>query len=216
MSLPHLRDLSNWQGHVDWPAEKRRVAAVYVKVSQGTSFVDATAGSKIRGAASVGLPVGGYHYATPGVGAPEAQADILLRYAPRLPHVRLRACVDCEANPLRLNGAQLAAWYLGFVLRVRTRAGYWPTVYGSPSYLHSFSTYHPDVFGRCPLWVANYGVEAPAVPAPWSHWTAWQWTESFKDPAVGVVDDSFVADLGALRIPLASRSILRVVTGGRI
>lgn len=216
MSLPHLRDLSNWQRTIDWNLEKREVAAVYVKVSQGLTFIDATARAKIRGAASVGLPVGGYHFATPGVGSPEAQADRLLSLAPHLPYRRLRACVDCEWNELGLNSAQLAAWYLGFVIRVHRVAGYWPTMYGSPSYLQAFATYHPEVFGRCPLWVAHYGVPRPHVPAPWTHWTAWQWTQSFKDPAVGRVDDSFVADLANLRIPVSQRSILRAVSGGKI
>ena len=216
MSLPHLRDLSNWQRAVDWRLERREVAAVYVKVSQGLTYIDPTAHAKIEQALAFNVPAGGYHFATPGVGSPEQQADILLRYAPRLPYRQLRACVDCEWNELGLNNAQLAAWYLGFVIRVHRRAGYWPTIYGSPSYLQSFATYHPEIFGRCPLWVANYGVPRPHVPAPWTHWTAWQWTETYRDPAVGRVDDSFVSDLKALRIPVAQRSILRAVTGGRI
>jgi lysozyme len=31
------------------------------------------------------------------------------------------------------------------------------------------------------LWVANYGVSAPAVPKPWPHWTFWQYTGSPLD-----------------------------------
>jgi hypothetical protein len=31
------------------------------------------------------------------------------------------------------------------------------------------------------LWVADYGVSAPAVPKPWSHWTFWQYTDSPLD-----------------------------------
>lgn len=214
-SLPHLRDLSNWQTRIDWPAERRRVAAVYVKVSQGTTFVDATAKAKIVGAARTGIPVGGYHFCIPGSGAPERQADILLRHAPRAPHARLRPCLDCETNPLRLNAPQLAAWYLGFVVRVHERAGYWPTLYGPPSYLSSFATYHPEVFGRCPLWLADWQTQPPQPPPPWTHWAAWQWTDTFKDPAVGTVDDSLVADLATLRIPVASRTVRRFI-GGKI
>lgn len=206
MSLPHLRDLSNWQARIDWQLEREQVAAVYVKVSQGLTFVDPTAKAKIAGARSVKLPVGGYHYCTPGVGSPEVQADILLAHAPFRPG-GLRPCLDCEANPLRLNSAQLAAWYLGAVLRVRKRTGLWPVIYGPPSYLAAFATYHPGLFGLCPLWVADWGVRAPTVPAPWSHWDAWQWTDAYRDPAAGRVDDSFAAGLAALKIPVSAGSV---------
>jgi lysozyme len=204
LGLLHLRDVSNWQGPVDWRAEKRAgLAGVYVKVSEGPNYTDPTAARRLRNAQFVGIPTGGYHFCTPGAGTPEAQADRLLSLAPRA-RGQLRPCLDCEANPLGLNPAQLAAWYLGAVLRVFKRAGYYPTVYGSPSYLSSFATYHGDVFGRCPLWLADYGLtNPPAPPAPWSHWAAWQWTSSAHDPAIpgGTVDDSRVADLTALKIP---------------
>jgi lysozyme len=191
------------------------VAGVYVKVSQGQGFTDPTAARRIRNASYARLPVGGYHFCTPGVGSPESQADRLIRLAPLRPG-QLRPCADCEWNDLHLNDAQLAAWYLGFVLRCKSRLGYWPTIYGSPFYLRSFALYHPEVFGLCPLWLADYGVQHAVPPAPWTHWTAWQWTSTFKDPAVaGRVDDSFVADLAALKIPLRSAKLLPVAFGGR-
>lgn len=31
------------------------------------------------------------------------------------------------------------------------------------------------------LWIANYGVAAPQVPAPWKTWTFWQYTDSPVD-----------------------------------
>lgn len=212
--LLHLRDVSNWQGPVDWRAEKKRVAGVYVKVSQGQTYTDPTAARRIRNATYARVPVGGYHFATPGVGSPESQADKLIRLAPLRPG-QLRPCVDCEWDELHLNDGQLAAWLLGFVIRVHSRLGYWPVVYGSPSFLRRFSTYHPEVFGRCPLWLASYGVGHASPPPPWTHWSAWQWTSTFKDPAVpGRVDDSYVADLGALRIPLSAK-LLPLLAGGR-
>lgn len=203
--LPHLRDVSNWQGPIDWSAEKHRVVGCYMKVSEGMTFTDPTAKRRIRNATYAGLrTVGGYHFCTPGSGSGEAQADRLLSLAPVAPG-RLRPCLDLEANPLGLNQGQLAAWALGAVTRIYERLGCWPTIYGSPSFLGSFAPLHANVFGRCPLWIAHYGVKHPSVPDPWSHWAAWQWTESFHDPAAhGTVDDSFVADLNALKVPAGS------------
>lgn len=180
------------------------MVGVYAKCSQGLTFTDATFAKRLRNATYAGLRhFGGYHFATPGVGSPERQADRLLALAPLAPG-RLRPCLDAEWNGLGLNAGQLAAWYLGFVLRVKRRSGYWPTLYGSPGLLGPWTVLHPEVFGRCPLWVAHYGVTHPSIPAPWSHAAAWQWTDRFKDPAAGRVDDSFVYDLHALTIPASS------------
>jgi GH25 family lysozyme M1 (1,4-beta-N-acetylmuramidase) len=206
MSLPHLRDVSSWQGPVNWRQEKRLVEAVYVKVSEGMSYTDPTAQRRIRNATYVRLPVGGYHFCRPGVGSPEAQADRLLALAPLRPG-QLRPCLDCEDQTSGLNQMQLATWYMGAAIRVHKRTGYWPTIYGSPSYLGPLMSEYPHVFGYCPLWLADYGVKRPTVPPPWSHWAAWQWTDAYQDPAVGRVDDSFLADLSALKIPLSARAI---------
>lgn len=205
-SLPHLRDLSHWQGPVAWRAERRLVAGVYLNVGQGMTFTDPLAQRRLRNATWAGLwKCGGYLFTVPGSGSGEAQADRLLNLAPTAPG-RLRPCLDCESNPLGLNPQQLAAWFLGAVLRVRTRAGYYPTLYGPPSFLSSWVTIHPEVFGRCPLWLADYGLQRPpAPPAPWTSWAAWQWTDAYQDPNAGRVDDSFVADLAALTIPAGAK-----------
>lgn len=205
--LPHMADVSHWQGPVDWKAEKRRgLAACYVNVGQGMTYTDPTAARRIRNATFARIPVGAYLFLTPGVGSGEAQADRLLKMAPLRPG-QLRPCLDFEWNQLHLNNQQLAAWLLGAVTRIHTRTGYFPTIYGSPGILSPVTTIHPEVFGRCPLWVANYGVSRPTVPAPWTSWAAWQWTETYKDPAVGTRDDSFVADLAALKIPVTAKAI---------
>jgi GH25 family lysozyme M1 (1,4-beta-N-acetylmuramidase) len=193
-----LRDVSNWQGPVVWK-----------------TYVDPTAKQRIREATKAHFyKMGGYHFATPGVGSGEQQAERLLRLSPLGPG-RLRPCLDAEWNDLKLNGQQLAAWYLGFVIRVHDRTGYYPALYGSPSYLSQFATHHPEVFGRCPLWLASYGVTHASPPAPWSHWSAWQHTDKASDPAVaGKVDDSYVADLPALLIPKTAKALASVIRYG--
>jgi len=217
--LPHLRDLSNWQGPVDWRQEKRNVVAAYVKVSEGLTFVDPTGARRIRNATYAGIrAVGGYHFCTPGVGSGEQQADRLLSLAPVRPG-RLRPALDLETNPNGLTPGQLAAWALGAVTRIRERLGCWPVIYGSPAFLEPFCVIHPEVFGRCPLWVANYGVDRPRVPAPWTSWAAWQWTPGYRDPAIrsGAVDDSYVADLPALTVPASSAlAAARILASRRV
>jgi hypothetical protein len=43
------------------------------------------------------------------------------------------------------------------------------------------------------------------VPDPWTHYSAWQYTDAYSDPAVGMVDDSLVADGAAITIPLRAK-----------
>ena len=47
-------------------------------------------------------------------------------------------------------------------------------------------------FGRFPLWVANYKVNSPLVPKPWTNWTLWQYTDKGNAAAVGIVDSKSV------------------------
>jgi lysozyme len=53
------------------------------------------------------------------------------------------------------------------------------------------------------LWIANYGVETPSIPAPWSEWTLWQTT------GTGIDRDEFNGDQGQLlefaRFPASRR-----------
>lgn len=200
-SLPHLRDISDWQGTVDWREEAKEVVGVYAKVAQGQSWTDTRGQERLRNAEYAGLKTGGYSYVTPGVGSPESQAAKLLSLAPTGGKKHLKPCLDVEWNGFRLAPGALAVWVAGAAIYIKEKEGYYPVVYGSPSFLSSFATHAAEVLGMCPLWVADYGVRLPQIPPPWIHAAAWQWTDARKDPAVGTVDDSLVFDLEALTIP---------------
>lgn len=43
-----------------------------------------------------------------------------------------------------------------------------------------------NYFAQYPLWVANYGVKSPLVPAPWKTWTLWQYTDNGDGTKYGV------------------------------
>lgn len=61
-------------------------------------------------------------------------------------------------------------------------------------------------FASNPLWIADYGVERPAIPSPWNAWAFWQYTDLRKVSGItGVVDgDRFAGDmieLNCCRLP---------------
>lgn len=72
--MTKIIDVSNNNGHVDFAAAKRAGAVgVYLKVTEGTGFVDQTYLERRKAARAAGLKVGGYHFAHPGnSGAAEA------------------------------------------------------------------------------------------------------------------------------------------------
>jgi GH25 family lysozyme M1 (1,4-beta-N-acetylmuramidase)/uncharacterized protein YgiM (DUF1202 family) len=43
-----------------------------------------------------------------------------------------------------------------------------------------------NYFKQYPLWIANYGVSSPLVPAPWDTWTLWQFTDNGDGILYGV------------------------------
>ena len=62
-----------------------------------------------------------------------------------------------------------------------------------------------DSFGDYPLWVAEYEVDAPTLPAGWTSWYLWQWQGNAQVPGVEHGADlnrvGSGVDLSALVVP---------------
>ncbi|MEE8587348.1 MAG: GH25 family lysozyme, partial [Acidobacteriota bacterium] len=61
-------------------------------------------------------------------------------------------------------------------------------------------------YGEYPLWLAEYGVEAPRIPVGWSDWHLWQWQGDAQVPGVEKSADlnrvnRSHTDLSALVVP---------------
>ena len=72
-----------------------------------------------------------------------------------------------------------------FVNYVETNTGRIPMIYTSPSYWQEFGSTAIE-WRRYPLWIANYQVEKPKIPAPWLTHTIWQYTSKGNGPTYGV------------------------------
>ena len=153
--LPGI-DVSHWQGAIDWPrVADDGVAFAFIKATEGGDYVDPRFAANWAGAAQAGVMRGAYHFYRPQPDA-AAQAEHFLRT------VQLRAgdlppVLDVEVTDGRSASAIAAGvrTWLETVERatgrrpiVYTRAGFWNQVGGG--------------FGAYPLWVAHYGVAAPA------------------------------------------------------
>ena len=168
-----MLDLSNHNGAVDFGKVKTAAhqLRVYLKLSEGVSFLDADHAAYRKQALAAGLKVGEYHYARPSKNTPREEADAFLRLLPApIRGKTLVPALDFE-DPAASgrSGHWLGDWASAWLTFVKAHLGYSPVIYGSPSYLAACNFARPPA----PLWLASYGrndgLEHPfTIPKPWS------------------------------------------------
>lgn len=214
--LQHMRDVSEWQGEIDWNYyavnKHPELVACYMRAGRGPGIADKEFSRNVKASRVARMHLGAYWYLVPSVGSPQLQVDALVDRAQRVGGANLRPALDLEDDPEHVG--RYRAWYVAAIARARRRLGYFPTVYGSTDYLESLAL--PEWASQCPLWLASYGTAHPSVPAPWTHWSAWQYTDKAHDPACKseYVDESRVSDVRALLVP--TRLQLVRGAGGRL
>lgn len=180
--MTKIIDVSNNNGHVDFMAAKKAGAVgVYLKVTEGTSFVDSTYLSRRKAAKAAGLKVGGYHFAHPG-NSGSAEASFFLKH---LVYEKgdLVPMLDMETD-----SGKPKAYTAAFVKAVKAKhghcglycGGWFITKYGLEAYR--------------PRWIPSYGAK------PTLAYEAWQFSDgTAKYPgAILHLDTSYVTDMAAL------------------
>jgi len=176
-------DLSHWQAPVDFlKARAGGIAAVILKATQGSQWIDATFAQRLEAATAAGLLVGAYHFLDDS--PPELQVQNFLMVADGCPVLAL----DVEQN--QIGGTVTVPQAAEAAARLQMVTGHAPFVY--------ISRYGPDdrgtglpnsVLSRCPLWLPAYN-SRPICPPGWSNWTLWQYTDgslgSDVAPAPGI------------------------------
>jgi lysozyme len=189
--LDVIADLSHWQSGpagkaIDFAAMKAAgIAAVLLKATQGSSWIDATFVQRAVAAREAGLLVGAYHFVD--ASAPLAQANHFLTVAGGIS----RLAVDIEPNGMgdTVSIAQAAE----IVARIQMATARLPLVYiGRDGPSGTGAGLPNSVLSRCPLWLPEYGVSSPTLPAGWPTWHLWQHTETGSVPGVaGDCDRSY-------------------------
>jgi lysozyme len=216
-------DVSRFNGTIDWAQVKSAgVTFAFVAASRGSgtdcAVVPASCGAdpnyltNYSLARAAGVRVGPYHRAfVNGATVPEAQADarleadVFLASVGSLQPKDLRPALDVETPFGGAPTEAVRAWVRAWLKRVRNRLGPRPIVYtNTTSWAGTGSTVE---FGRAgyPLWVANWGVRKPSVPANnWAGkgWSVWQFTSSGSIPGI-----SGRVDLNRLRVRFTRISV---------
>jgi GH25 family lysozyme M1 (1,4-beta-N-acetylmuramidase) len=170
-------DVSYYQGTINWSAVKGDgVEYAFIRVSDGTGFVDPKFETYWSGSRAVGIRHGAYQFFRPGQD-PVAQADLLLsKIGGTLAADDLPPVVDVEASD-GLSATQIQAKLKIWVDRVKAAIGRDPIVY-TGFYFWRDSVGAPD-YTASPLWHAQYTTAAcPNIAPPWQGWAFWQFTSS--------------------------------------
>lgn len=195
-------DVSHFQGDINWQEIKEaNIQYVYDKATEGVTYADPDFQNNRKGAQSVDLIHGGYHFYIAS-DDPIAQANHFistLSYSEGdLPPV-----LDLEQGGMK-EGIVVEDFQkdvLSWLSIVEKSMKVQPVIYTSNAFGNTYLN-NPK-FGEYELWIAEYGVETPKIPAAWNGkpWLFWQRSQRGTiEGAIGQVDhdlyNSKVRDLG--------------------
>lgn len=170
-------DVSTYDAVIDFTEVKAAgFEFVVAKCTEGATIADRFYLRNKQEAKAAGLLFGAYHFFRPGTDA-KRQAENFLGNA-QLEKGELQPMFDWEVSqgPGDIQKAQ--TW----LDEVERACGKKPFIYGPPYMLNDLRL--PESFKEYPLWVANYGVSAPLVPAPWRVWSFWQYSDRGEVPGI--------------------------------
>jgi lysozyme len=184
MTEPQGIDISNIQGaRWPWAAERGKIGFGMAKATEGMSFTDPDFAANWEAMLQLSrlMPRFAYCFFHPSED-PRAQAQRFVATVQAQGLLRGDNFVmDLEANDGRAPEI-VAAQGIEFLRCVNDLApGHRVLVYTYPAFAKA---------GNCAgmeswyLWIANYEVGRPAIPAPWTRWTFWQTGEAPVDTDV--------------------------------
>jgi GH25 family lysozyme M1 (1,4-beta-N-acetylmuramidase) len=171
-----------------WPDVKNAgINFVGIQAYDGATVPNKSYDSQVTGALSEGLYVMPYVFADPlkiAGGAQFTKAWSVIdsiaadRYAPG--GQLLPIALDLESDPVvtreycyGLSPAKMVSWITAFIAAAKAQTHVVPIIYTSQYWWHKcIGT--TAAFSGDPLWVVDYGVSSPAIPAGWTGYTFWQ------------------------------------------
>lgn len=165
-------DVSTYQGAVSWSSAKAAgIQFAFARISDGTANPDDQFVANWKGMKSAGIIRGAYQFFRPSVD-PTAQVNLVMS--------KLQAAGGFEANDLpivmdievtdNLTPAQIQAAMKPWLTQIEQKTSKKPIIYTAAF----MSSNIGNAFNAYPLWVANYGVSCPTMPADFTAWKFWQ------------------------------------------
>jgi lysozyme len=186
-------DVSHFQGDINW--EEIKSAGInfsYSKATQGHGFKDPKFQMNWKNAQAVGLAAGAYHFYMVGSEA-EPQVKIFLEAVGKLNPGDMPPMIDLEQGSIpkgvKVDVVTFQKNVITWLNEVERELGVQPIIYTNNPFANAYLK--DSTFSKYKLWLAEYGVDTPRVPATWSNkgWTIWQRSERGKiEGAIGDID----------------------------
>lgn len=214
-------DVSHNQGTINWTAVSGTKQFAFAKATEGLSFVDPMYQTNRTNARAAGVLFGGYAFARPDEGDPAGQADKLVATS-QYEHdgQTLPPMVDLEDEQglgfcYGLSPTAMVGWIRTFTNEIRTRTGQPTVIYTRTSWWDP-CTASSTAFSDNLLFVSQFtSGSLGALPAGWSTFTFWQWSDAGSSPGVAsTVDlDVYNGSIDALHVLAGAPS---AVLGGAV
>lgn len=183
-------DTASYQGCWDGAqAKSSGVNFAFIKLNQGTGYVNPYATCQVNAARANGIREGAYDFASPQTSSPEAEADKFVAEA-RARGMVGRAIPVLDWEPSAPGGywGKQTWWALRWVNRVRATWGVNPMIYMSAAMIPT-GDWSAVVATNAGLWVAGYPRgymgdrlrdpgSVPYSVSPWPFAAAWQYSSS--------------------------------------
>ncbi|MCI8345918.1 MAG: LysM peptidoglycan-binding domain-containing protein [Clostridia bacterium] len=168
-------DVSGWQGNINYAEVKNSgIEIVYMKSSEGRSFIDPYFNQNYTNAKANGLKVGFYHYliARSNEEAIEEARFFVSVISGKEPDCRLAMDFESFGN---LSVEEINQIGITFMTAVQNLSGKEVIIYSNTNDARNIFS---GELTNYPLWVAQYEVYEPTPNGKWSTWAGWQYTST--------------------------------------
>lgn len=194
-------DVSEWQGSIDYSEVKNTgIDVVYIRSSEGNSYIDPYFRDNYENAKDNGLKVGFYHYLTArSTSEARSQAEFFVSVIKGTsPDCRLAMDFESFGD---LSIAEINEISEVFLTEVQRLSGKEVVIY-SDAYNAAY-TFDSALASKYPVWVADYFVSEPGN-GNWDTWVGFQYTDRGSISGISdYVDRDYFTDGILLSLPSA-------------
>lgn len=167
-------DVSHWKGAIDWGKVKSSgIDFAYTKATEQVAYTDSMLKANVEGMEKVDIKWGAFHYFRGGFD-PIKQAQYFYSVAK---NTQLPPVLDIEnINNTTISSVDMVKKSYQCLKEIERLFGRKPLIYTGPSFWNT-RMLSPAWSTEYTLWIANYGVNIPNIPKPWTKWLFWQYTD---------------------------------------
>lgn len=168
-------DVSHWSGNIDYKSVlESGVDIVYIKASEGKSYIDPMLHNNYINAKSQGLLIGFYHFFRA-----SSESDAIAEAHHFVNTIKsyksnCRLALDIEVNN-GLNKSTITNLCIKFLEEVKKLTDIDVVIYTYTSFIKGNFNKKINIY---PLWIAHYGVSTPDNNGIWDNWIGFQYSES--------------------------------------